>query len=92
MRLLSSWADDVARGLLAVVAVVDPALVVLGGGIGRRPEVVAGITTSLAGLTSRVPRLVAGALGDWAGVVGAAMDAVPLPAATDGSADRQERA
>ncbi|MFA9432779.1 ROK family protein [Egicoccus sp. AB-alg2] len=89
-RVLDAWAGDVALAAMTLVAVLDPSLLVLGGGIGRRPEVVEAVTGALGRLTSRAPEVVAGTLGDWAGVVGAASQAVPSASAAGDAAGRQE--
>ncbi|GGI09279.1 ROK family protein [Egicoccus halophilus] len=87
---LDRWAATVAEGVLVLLAVLDPALIVLGGGIGRRPEVVAAVGAALAERTSRAPRVVAGRLGDAAGVVGAALHAVPSAGSALVEGARQE--
>jgi glucokinase len=62
---------DVALGVGAVISLIDPGIVVIGGGIGARP----GVAETIGGLTATlVPtacRVVASALGDRAGVIGA---------------------
>ncbi|MEO6015572.1 MAG: ROK family protein [Devosia sp.] len=62
---------DVALGLGTVIALLDPGLVVVGGGVGARPGVAAAIEHLTAQLTSTPCRVVPSALGDRAGVVGA---------------------
>jgi predicted NBD/HSP70 family sugar kinase len=69
--VLAEQADTLARGVLAVQSVLDPALVVLGGGIGSRADVVASVAARLRLLTARPPVVRASALGERAGVVGA---------------------
>ncbi|MFA9446977.1 ROK family protein [Egicoccus sp. AB-alg6-2] len=89
---LDRWAADVAIGAMALVAVLDPALLVLGGGIGSRLEVLDAVTRALDGLTSRAPRIVTAALGDWAGVLGAAAQAISSAPAVGEVTVRQEPA
>lgn len=72
-----------ARGLLGVVATVDPGLIVLGGGVAQSYDAIARPTT--AKLRERatfhqLPDLVPAELGTWAGAWGAAL------AAADGAA------
>lgn len=62
---------DIALGLGAVIALLDPSLVVVGGGIGARPGVAAAIERFTAQLASTPCHVVPSALGDRAGVVGA---------------------
>ncbi len=60
----------VARALAAIVAVVDPELIVLGGGIGRAPGFADKVSGELAQLTPVVPPVRPSALGDDAVVDG----------------------
>jgi predicted NBD/HSP70 family sugar kinase len=68
--------DDQARALaLAVVSVqsmLDPALVVFGGGIGSRKDFVARVRAYVARLTPRHVRIEVSGLGERAGLIGAA--------------------
>ncbi|MDA8313125.1 MAG: ROK family transcriptional regulator [Actinomycetota bacterium] len=54
----------VAKAVASVAAVVDPELVVLGGGIGRAPGFAARVAEALEGIFPFAPRLVVSALGD----------------------------
>jgi len=54
----------VAKALATVVAVVDPELIVLGGGIGRAPGFAEAVTRSLAQIAPVMPEVRASALGD----------------------------
>ena len=67
--------DEQARALaLAVVSVhstLDPALVVFGGGIGSRDELVSAVRAYVARLTVRTIRTEVSALGEGAGLAGA---------------------
>jgi len=56
--------------LASVVAVVDPELIVLGGGIGRAPGLTEAVAEHLARLSPAVPEVRATALGDDAVVDG----------------------
>jgi predicted NBD/HSP70 family sugar kinase len=60
----------VARALAAVVAVVDPELIVLGGGIGRAPGFADEVAGRLAKLSPVVPEVRPSALGEDAVVDG----------------------
>jgi predicted NBD/HSP70 family sugar kinase len=69
-RLVDQHSADIGRLVVGVMSVIDPGLVVLGGGVGQNqlvlPEV-RRITSSLAWDTE----ITAGALGDHATVLGA---------------------
>jgi len=60
----------VAGAIASVVAVVDPPLVVLGGGIGRAPGFLEAVRVELASLSPLAPPLRVSALGDDAVVDG----------------------
>ena len=62
--------EHVARALASIVAVVDPELIVLGGGIGRAPGFAEAVAAALARLAPVVPDVRASALGDDVVVVG----------------------
>jgi glucokinase len=74
-RVLAPWAEALRRGIDGIVAVADPALVVLGGGLGA---------AAAQALESRGPSpspwfrrpVVPAALGDDAGIVGCALAAL----------------
>jgi predicted NBD/HSP70 family sugar kinase len=68
--VVSEEAAVVARALAAIVAVVDPELIVLGGGIGRAPGFVEQVAGELARLSPVVPDVRASALGEDAVVDG----------------------
>jgi glucokinase len=74
-RVLGTWADALRRGIDSIVAVADPALVVLGGGLGGA----AVRALEIAG-PSRSPWLrrpvVPASLGDDAGIIGCALTAL----------------
>lgn len=60
-----------ALGISATVAVLDPELVVLGGGIGARPELLEPVRHWLSRLMARPPRVESSAFGNRATMVGA---------------------
>jgi predicted NBD/HSP70 family sugar kinase len=60
----------VARLLCAVVTVVDPALIVLGGGIGQAPGFAAEVTRELRDMAPVMPEVRVSALGTEAVVDG----------------------
>ncbi|WP_084079292.1 ROK family protein [Demequina sp. NBRC 110057] len=69
--VVDGYARWVAAALGAVIAVVDPGRIVLGGGIGLRPELLPRVQTWLARIGhSQVP-VVTSALGDRAPLAGA---------------------
>ena len=69
-EVVTGEAAIVARALAAIVAVVDPELIVLGGGIGRAPGFAEEVTDQLARLSPVVPKVRPSALGDDAVVDG----------------------
>ena len=69
-EIVSSEAAIVARALGAIVAVVDPELIVLGGGIGRAPGFADEVLDRLAELSPLVPEVRPSALGEDAVVDG----------------------
>ncbi|MBS1860334.1 MAG: ROK family protein [Actinobacteria bacterium] len=71
-RLLTEQAAALAMAIRAIDAILDPPLIVLGGGIGSRPDVLARVRATLAGAEELpYPRLVPSTLGERAGVIGA---------------------
>jgi fructokinase len=87
-----AWALEaryLALGLLAVVAVLSPQRILVGGGVARRPGLLAGVRAELAvlmngyhGFEATDDFVTAPQLGSRAGVLGA------LALAADGNADR----
>jgi predicted NBD/HSP70 family sugar kinase len=69
-KVVAGEAAIVARALAAIVAVVDPELIVLGGGIGRAPGFADQVTAQLAKVSPVVPDVRASALGEDAVVDG----------------------
>jgi len=69
-EIVAQEAAIVARALAAIVAVVDPELIVLGGGIGRAPGFAEEVRARLADLSPIVPEVRPSALGEDAVVDG----------------------
>jgi glutamine---fructose-6-phosphate transaminase (isomerizing) len=67
---------DVALGIVAVTAMVDPGLVVLAGGVGAAPRFVRSVADALSRATTRPVELAVSALGDRAALIGAVALAV----------------
>lgn len=77
-RAVGEFADWAALGLHNLVNSLDPACIVLGGGLGSRAEIVALVserfTTGERGHVGRaLPRIAAAELGERAGAIGAAL-------------------
>nr|WP_184675463.1 ROK family protein [Saccharothrix violaceirubra] len=87
--VVAAEADRLAHVVASVAAVVDPELVVLGGGVGGSADLLPGpIEEALCRITPLRPRVVAGALGDGA-VLGGAI-ARALVSANDLVFDRKD--
>lgn len=69
-EVVAAEATVVAQALAAIVAVVDPELIVLGGGIGRAPGFAEAVSTHLAQLSPILPEVRPSALGEDAVVDG----------------------
>ena len=69
-KVVAAEAAIVARALVSIVAVVDPELIVLGGGIGRAPGFAQAVQARLAELSPIVPEVRPSALGENAVVDG----------------------
>jgi predicted NBD/HSP70 family sugar kinase len=69
--VVEEQAGAIALAVLAVQSVLDPALVVMGGGIGTRRDVLDRVHARLSSLTRRPPRVETSPLGERAGVLGA---------------------
>lgn len=69
--VIAAVARDVALGIVAVSALLDPQLVVLSGGIGAQPRFVAAVAAALPAATNRPVEVRASALGDRAALLGA---------------------
>ena len=78
VRTVGEFAEWAALGLHNLVNSIDPACIVLGGGLGSRPEIVAAVrerfvTGERSHLGRALPRIVAAQLGERAGAIGAAL-------------------
>ncbi|WP_037730058.1 ROK family protein, partial [Streptomyces roseochromogenus] len=73
--VVARHAADVGRLAAAVAAVLDPGLIVLGGGTGAHPQLLPGVRAELARL-SWPTEVVVSTVGDLGTVVGAARLAV----------------
>src|SRR5581483_6651545 len=69
-QIVAGEALLVAKALGSVIAVVDPDMIVLGGGIGRAPGFSSLVADALAGMAPFVPEIRVSALGDDAVVEG----------------------
>jgi predicted NBD/HSP70 family sugar kinase len=69
--VLNHTARSVALAITALQALLDLDLIVLGGGIGTRPELVERVRRDTQAVFARPVRILASALGSRAGVVGA---------------------
>lgn len=74
--VLNSIARSVALAVTALQSILDLELVVLGGSIGARAELVERVQHSIVRVFSRSVRVVASDLGSRAGIIGAASGAV----------------
>jgi predicted NBD/HSP70 family sugar kinase len=82
LRVVAGVAERIALAIAAVVPVVDPELVILGGGIGHNGDLLlAPVVSELHALSPFAPRVDVSALGEDAAVVGAV--AMALEAAQD---------
>lgn len=70
VAIVAAEARLVANAICAIIAVVDPGLVVLGGGIGQAPGFAAAVTTELGRIAPVLPELRVSALGTSAVVDG----------------------
>lgn len=70
VAIVAAEARLVAKAICAIVAVVDPDLVVLGGGIGQAPGFAAGVSAELGRIAPVLPDLRVSALGTSAVVDG----------------------
>jgi predicted NBD/HSP70 family sugar kinase len=70
VTVVAEEARLIAKTICAVVTVVDPDLIVLGGGIGRAPGFAEAVTRELEGITPVMPAIRVSALGTDAVVDG----------------------
>jgi len=70
-KVIDETARFLALGVMAAIAIVDPEIVVLGGSIGTRSEIVEAVRTLIGELAATPVRVEASALGNRAGLAGA---------------------
>jgi predicted NBD/HSP70 family sugar kinase len=70
-RVVAEEADLVARVLTTLIVVVDPELIVLGGGIGQAPGFVAAVKDRVRAMAPVLPEITVSALGEDSVVNGA---------------------
>ena len=83
VALLDEQASALAMGVRAVQALLDPELIVFGGGMGTRHDVFARVQAALAAHGTAPPAIELSALGERAGLIGA------LEAALDAAGDAE---
>lgn len=71
IRAVDGTLDDLAIGLATVVSIVDPGLIVLGGGIGARPGIAEAVGRRIASMVVATCAVETSRLGSRAGLVGA---------------------
>jgi len=101
VAIVAAEARLVAKAICAIIAVVDPGLVVLGGGIGQAPGFAAAVSTELGRIAPVLPDIRVSALGTsavvdgclssgadlaWGRLTAQLAQADQLPAAPDGEA------
>jgi predicted NBD/HSP70 family sugar kinase len=69
--VVNAVAQRLGSAIASVVAVIDPELVVLGGGIGSNPVLLAPVRRTVAELVPLSPRIETSALGERASLLGA---------------------
>jgi predicted NBD/HSP70 family sugar kinase len=82
LRAVALVAEGIALGIAAIVPVLDPALVILGGGIGRNADLLLeSLERELRALSPFRPRIEVSSLGEEAELMGAV--SLALEAAQD---------
>ncbi len=76
--VVAGEAELVAKAVCAIITVIDPALIVLGGGIGQAPGFAAAVETELRALAPVVPEVRVSALGSEAIVDGCLVSGAEL--------------
>ena len=76
LATLRAWASPLRSAIDSIIAILDPQLIVLGGGLGR--DAVAALRFAPARSGWFEGRIVAAALGDDAGVIGAGLHALQV--------------
>jgi predicted NBD/HSP70 family sugar kinase len=89
--LLRDQAEALAAAVRAVQVLFDPALVVFGGGIGSRPDVVERVRAVIAAHGTPAPTIELSALGEQAGLVGAVAAALDLTTDTTTRLPKEDR-
>ncbi|MFN4128770.1 MAG: ROK family protein [Paracoccaceae bacterium] len=69
--VLDGLVERLAQAVLSVAAITDPEIVVFGGSVGQRPDLVARVAECLAQLPFPMPECRTSRLGNRAGVLGA---------------------
>jgi predicted NBD/HSP70 family sugar kinase len=80
-RIVDGEAALIALGVAAVVAIIDPKLVILGGGVGANPGLLEPVRRHLASLSATSPRMECSQIGERAPLLGA-LEAARLAAAS----------
>jgi len=75
-RVIAETARDTALGVAGVAAMLDPSMIVLGGGIGSRADFVAMVEAAAKRLAPIVCPIAPSSLGPRAGLIGAVMSAL----------------
>jgi glucokinase len=70
-KVLDDQARAMALAVLSALSMLDPKLVVFGGGIGSREDFIASVRSYVSLLTARPVTIAASELGDRAGLIGA---------------------
>jgi predicted NBD/HSP70 family sugar kinase len=78
VAVVAAEARLVARAVCCVITVVDPELIVLGGGIGQAPGFAAAVTEALSAMTPVLPEVKVSALGTDVVVDGALAEGASL--------------
>ena len=78
VAVVAAEARLVARAVCCVITVVDPELIVLGGGIGQAPGFAAAVTSALTDMTPVLPEVKVSALGTDVVVDGALAEGASL--------------
>lgn len=70
-EIVEDYAAIYAFAIAAIVAVLDPALIVLGGGVGSNPGLLDPVRRQVTGMVAEAPRIATTALGDRGSLLGA---------------------
>nr|WP_240335563.1 ROK family protein [Pseudotabrizicola algicola] len=69
--VVEGLADKLAQAVISVAAITDPEIVVFGGSVGQRPDLLARVVRRLAQQPFAMPQCLTSRLGNRAGVLGA---------------------